>query len=211
MRDVVTDCDRLAAYPFDPQRATGVSGVVFGKIDIVPALTACNEAMLQYPSVARFVLQAGRVAFQQKDYVLARQYLEKAVAMGSGSSLGGLGALYQFGFGVAQDYSEARRWYEKGVAAGEPGAMYRLGFLYETGGGVAKDYGEARRLYEKAAVAGEPNAMRNLGNLYQNGNGIPQDKLTARKWYEKAAAAGDDKSTDILKTLDAASAQAQPR
>jgi uncharacterized protein len=66
-------------------------------------------------------------------------------------------------------------------------------------------------LYEKAAVAGEPNAMRNLGNLYQNGNGIPQDKLTARKWYEKAAAAGDDKSTDILKTLDAASAQAQPR
>jgi TPR repeat protein len=211
MRDVVTDCDRLAAYPFDPQRPTGVSGVVFGKIDIVPALKACNEAMRQYPDVARFVYQTGRITFQQGDYVLARQYFEKAVVKGSGSGRGALGTIYENGLGVQRDNDEARRWYEKGVAAGEPYSMNRLGFLYETGAGVAKDFGEARKLYEKAAAAGEPNAMRNLGNLYQNGNGVPQDKQTARKWYEQAAAAGDDKSKDLLKTLDAASAQAQPR
>ena len=211
MRDVVTDCDRLAGYPWDPHGAIGVSGALFGKIDIVPALTACNLAMRQYPDVARFVFQAGRVANQQKDFALARQYWEKATAMGSESGMAGLGALYQFGLGVPQDYNEARRLYEKSAAAGIPGGMNSLGLLYETGAGVAKDYNEARHWYEKAAAAGEPIAMRNLGNLYQNGNGVPQDKLTARKWYEKAAAAGDDKSKELLKTLDAASAQAQPR
>jgi uncharacterized caspase-like protein/tetratricopeptide (TPR) repeat protein len=185
MRNVVTDCDRLAAYPWDPHGANGVNGVAFGKIDIVPALTACNEAMRQYPDVARFVFQAGRIAFQQKDYVLARQYFEKAIAMGSDAGMAGLGLHYQYGLGVPQDYNEARRWYEKGVAAGIPGAMNSLGSLYETGTGVAKDYNEARKWYEKAAAVGEPNAMRNLGNLYQNGNGVPQDKVTARQWYEK--------------------------
>jgi TPR repeat protein len=53
--------------------------------------------------------------------------------------------------------------------------------------------------------------LRNLGNLYSNGNGVPPDKQTARKWYEKAVAAGDDKSKELLKTLDVSSAQAQPR
>jgi hypothetical protein len=149
MRDVVTDCDRLAAYPFDPQRPSGVSGVVFGKIDIVPALTACNEAMRQYPDVARFVYQAGRIANQQRDFVLARRYFEKAIAMGSGTGMGGLGTIYEYGQGVRQDYNEARRWYEKGVAAGQSYSMNRLGFLYETGAGVAKDYNEARGCTKK--------------------------------------------------------------
>jgi TPR repeat protein len=211
MRDVVTDCDRLAGYPWDPHGAIGVSGVLFGKIDVVPALTACNAAMRQYPDVARFVFQAGRVANQQKDFALARQYWEKATAMGSESGTAGLGALYQYGLGVPQDYNEARRLYEKSAAAGIPGGMNSLGLLYEAGAGVAKDFSEARRWYEKAAAVGEPNAMRNLGNLYQNGNGVPQDKLVARQWFEKAAAAGDDKSKELLKALDAASAQAQPR
>ena len=211
MRNVVTDCDRLAGYPWDPHGAIGVIGALFGKINIVPALTACNQAMRQYPDVARFVFQAGRIANQQRDFGLARQYWEKAVAMGSESGMAGLGALYQYGLGVPQDYNEARRLYEKSAAAGIPGGMNSLGFLYETGAGVAKDYNEARRWYEKAAAAGELNAMRNLGNLYQNGNGVPQDKATALQWYEKAAAAGDDKSKDILRGLDAASAQAQPR
>jgi uncharacterized caspase-like protein len=197
MRNVVTDCDRLAGYPWDPHGAIGVIGALFGKINIVPTLTACNQAMRQYPDVARFVFQAGRIANQQRDFGLARQYWEKAVAMGSESGMAGLGALYQYGLGVPQDYNEARRLYEKSAAAGIPGGMNSLGFLYETGAGVAKDYNEARRWYEKAAAAGELNAMRNLGNLYQNGNGVPQDKATALQWYEKAAAAGDDKSKDI--------------
>jgi Sel1 repeat/Caspase domain len=211
MRDVVTDCDRLASYPWDPNRPTGVSGVIFGKIDIPPALTACNQAMRQYPDVARFVYQAGRIANQQKDFVSARRFWEKAVAMGSETGMAGLGALYQYGLGVQQDYKEARRWYEKSAAMGIPGGMNGLGSLYETGAGVAKDYSEARRWYEKAAAVGEPNAMRSLGNLYQNGNGVAQDKQTARKWYEQAAAAGDDKSKDLLKTLDLGSAQSAPR
>ena len=40
--DLMTDCDRLAASPGDPQRPPTVAGVSLDKIDIVPALTACN-------------------------------------------------------------------------------------------------------------------------------------------------------------------------
>jgi TPR repeat protein len=186
-RDLVTDCDRLAAFRWDPDRPPGVIGVVFEKIDVVPALAACNDAMRQYPDVARFYYQAGRVALKQKDDVLARQYYEKAVSMGSEAGLVGIGTIYR----DAKDYAEARRWFEKAAAAGVPVAMNNLGNIYGTGLGVAKDYAEAGRWYEKAAVAGEPEAMTNLGELYRTGMGVAQDYAEARRWYEKAAAAGE--------------------
>jgi uncharacterized protein len=186
-RDLVTDCDRLAAFPWDPDRSPGVTGVVFEKIDVVPALAACNDAMRQYPDVARFYYQAGRVALKQKDDVLARQYYEKAVSMGSEAALVGIGTIYR----DAKDYAEARRWFEKAAAAGVPVAMNNLGNIYGTGLGVAQDYAEAGRWYEKAAVAGEPEAMTNLGELYRTGMGVAKDYAEARRWYEKAAAAGE--------------------
>jgi hypothetical protein len=52
--DLVTDCDRLAALPSDPQAPPSIPGILSPyQIDIVPALTACNAAMRQYPDVAR--------------------------------------------------------------------------------------------------------------------------------------------------------------
>ena len=190
-RDLVTDCDRLAAAPTDPQRPPSVPGVSVGKIDIVPALTACNATMRQYPDVARFAFQAGRIAQAQKDYVLARQLYEKAAAASEPGAMTDLGVLYQNGWGVTQDYAQARQWFEKGAAAGEPAAMNNLGVLYQNGWGVSKDYARARQWYEKAAAAGAPVAMNNLGVLYENGLGVPKDYTQARQWYEKAAAAGN--------------------
>jgi hypothetical protein len=112
--DLVTECDRLAANPLDPQRPPSVAGVLLDKIDIVPALTACNAAMHQYPDVGRFVYQAGRVAVAQKDYVLARQLFEKQAAAGNAAAMNGLGYLYSNGY---KDYVEAR---------GGPGCLNRF-------------------------------------------------------------------------------------
>ena len=84
--DLVTDCDRLAANPEDPQHQRSVPGVLINQIDIVPALKACDEAMRQFPSVVRFVYQAGRIAASQKDYERARQLYEKAAADGDAGS-----------------------------------------------------------------------------------------------------------------------------
>jgi TPR repeat protein len=188
--DLVTDCDRLAALPGDPQSPQGVTGIPIEQIDIVPALTACNAAMRQYPDVARFTFQAGRIAYAQKDYVQARELYEKAAAAGSKGALNGLGSLYQSGNGAPQDYAQALNWYQKAAAADVTYSFANIGNLYLNGWGVPKDYVEARKWFEKGAAAGQPNAMFYLGFLYQNGNGVAQDYAAARTWYEKAAAAG---------------------
>jgi TPR repeat protein/uncharacterized caspase-like protein len=186
--DLVTDCDRLAGHPVDSQRSQGAVGVVsIDTIDVVAALRACNDAMRQYPSVARFAYQAGRVAIAQKDFGAAHRLSRQAVDMGSKIAMVQIGVLYTNGWGVSKDYTQARQLYEKAAAAGEPLAMTDLGFLYTHGWGVSRDYTQARQLYERAVAAGEAAAMYNLGSLYQNGLGVTKDYTQARQLYEKAA------------------------
>ena len=199
--DTVTDCDRLAGNPADPMHARGIAGVRPNQIDIVPALTACNAAMKQYPDVAQFNYQAGRVASLQKDFVLARQLYEKAADAGYPASYLNLGYLYQLGNGVPKDYAEARRWFEKAVAANDAFGMNALGILYETGNGAPKDPVEARKWYEKAAASGASNAMVNLGRLYRDGTGVVMDPGQARTWFERAAAAGEPGGMTSLASL----------
>jgi TPR repeat protein len=199
---LVTDCDRMAAHPSDEQRPPGVTGVLaYAAIVIIPALKACNDAMRQYPDVARFVFQAGRVALAQKDYTGARRLFEQATSMGSKAAINGLGVLYINGWGVAKDYAQARQWLEKGAAADEPLAMVNLGRLYANGWGVSQDYGRARQWFEKAAAKGEPSAMTQTANLYFNGWGVTKDYALARQWLEKGAAVGEPGSMNGLGLL----------
>jgi uncharacterized caspase-like protein len=105
--DLVTDCDRLAGHPVDSQRSQGTVGVVgINTSDVVAALLACNDAMRQYPSVARFVYQAGRVALVQKDFGAVNRLSEQAVDMGSKIAMVQIGFLYANGLGVATDYTQ---------------------------------------------------------------------------------------------------------
>jgi TPR repeat protein len=197
----VTDCDRLAANPTDAQRAKSVKGVRITDIQIVPALAACNQAMQQYPDVARFVFQAGRVAQAQKDYVLARQLYEKAASMNHAASYINLGALYYQGNGAPKDYDAARTWYEKAVAANDAVGFNAIGYLYEQGNGEPKDYAQARAWYEKAIAAGVPLASANLGRLYMDGNGVPKDLARAKGLFETAANAGEPSGMRSLGVL----------
>jgi TPR repeat protein len=188
--DLQTECDRLAASPLDEQRPRGVVGVPPGQIDIVPALAACDSAMRDFPDVARFAYQAGRIAGQQKDFARARELYEKAASKGSIASANNLGALYNEGNGVSKDYGVARAWFEKAANGGFPRAMANLGRMYQNGQGVAVDFIEARKWYQKAAAANDQNGLNGLGYLYERGSGVPKDALQARRWYDKAAAEG---------------------
>jgi len=199
--DIVSDCDRQAANPADPQRPREMAGVKLGEIQIVPALAACSQAMRQYPDVARFIYQAGRVAQVQNDYATARQLYEKAAGMNYAASYVNLGQLFQMGNGVPKDYGEARKWYEKAVAADDPAGLHAMGWLYEQGNGVAKDYVEASKWYEKAIAAGLTAANANLGRLYVNGFGVPKDLLRARSLLETGAAAGEPVAMRLLGLL----------
>jgi TPR repeat protein len=196
--DVVTDCDRLASNRDDPRHPKNVPGLFFFQIDTVAALTACNNAMRQYPDVARFIYQAGRVAQAEKDFGLARELFERAASLGYPASYINLGGLYYTGAGVTKDYVAARSWYEKAIAADDPVGFNGLGQIYEFGYGVPKDFVEARKNYEKAANAGIPIAMFNLGRLYLDGNGVAKDPGRARNLFETATATGEPAAMRML-------------
>jgi tetratricopeptide (TPR) repeat protein len=187
---LITDCDRLAAMPYDTGHAPSLPGVEPEKINIAAATAACNDAMARYPDVMRFVFEAGRVANARKDYAEARRLWEQAAAAGYVMAMNNIGGMYEGGEGVRQNYAEAVRWYSKAADAGEPIAMIDLGWQYETGHGVAKDLARARQLYETAGKAGVPAGTNNLGLLYLSGKGVKRDYAEAQRLFEQAAAMG---------------------
>jgi hypothetical protein len=189
--DLITDCDRLAAMPYDTGHAPSLAGVEFEKINVTAASAACNDAIAQYPDVARFTFEAGRVSGARKDYAEARRLYDKAASAGYAMAMNNIGGIYEGGEGVARNDAESVRWYSKAVAAGEPIAMVNLGWQFEHGHGVAQDLAEARRLYETAAKAGVPAGMNNLGLLYLRGHGVPRDYAAARRLFERGIALGD--------------------
>jgi Caspase domain/Sel1 repeat len=199
--DLITDCDRLAAMPYDTGHPHSLHGVEVDKIEFVAAAAACNDAIQRYPDVVRFVFEAGRVATARKDFAEARRRYEQAAAAGYAMAMNNLGGVYEGGDGVPQNYAEAARWYGKAVAAGEPIAMVDLGWLYETGHGLTRDYAEARRLYEAAAKAGVPAGMNNLGLLYMYGKGVARDYAEAKRLFEQGAALGEASAMNGLGAL----------
>ncbi|WP_426435973.1 caspase family protein [Bradyrhizobium genosp. P] len=187
-RDLITDCDRLAAMPNDLGHDPSLAGVETDKIKIPEATAACNAAMQAYPDVGRFAFEAGRVASARKDYAEARRMFDKAVAAGYPLALHNIGVMYESGDGVPLSNAEAARWYKKAVALGEPIAMVDLAWLYQAGEGVAKDCAEAIRLNEAAVQAGNPDAMNNLGLLYLRGTCIRRDYAEAHRLFESCIA-----------------------
>jgi hypothetical protein len=197
----VTDCDRLAASPYDTSRPSRVVGIDVAKIDPGAAMAACDDATRRYPDVARFAFQAGRAAEAGKDYTRAASFYRAAIEKGSSFAMANLGLLYEYGRGVAQDYAEARKWCEKGAELGEPGAMNCLGILYYRGWGVTQNYSEARSWYEKGSALGDANATYNLGLIYERGRGVAIDREQAQKLYQKAADAGSEEAKAGLKNF----------
>jgi TPR repeat protein len=199
--DLITDCDRLVAFPSDTGQSADLKGIELDKIDIPSAMLACNAAMKQYPDVMRFVFEAGRVAYARKDYAQARTLYEKAFAGGYAIAANGLGNLYSDGQGVPKDMAQAAQWYKKAADASEPAAMDALAWLYEIGSGVPKSCSEAIRLYDVSGKLGLSASINNMGLMYLKGACVQRDYAEARRWFEQAIALGDGEAMNNLGTL----------
>jgi len=186
----VTECDLLAAHPFDQQKNPEVSGVKIQFLNTTLATRACERAVEDFPEALRFPLQLGRGYEKAKRYDEAHRLYLKAAELGNAQAMHNLGFQYATGQGVPRDYALARKWFSEAAALGNAAAMLHLGQLYANGLGVHRDYGEARRLFAQAADRGIPIAMIYLGELYASGSGVPQDYNEARQWYRKAAQLG---------------------
>jgi TPR repeat protein len=186
----ITDCDRLAASPYDQDRPSGVAGVANNRSIDAAAAAACDDAMRRYPDVARFAYEAGRAAYGRGDYAAALAFFNTAIAKGSAAALAGLGVLYVEGSGVALNYDKAREQFEKGAERGDPRSISDLGAIYGRGLGVPQNYDKARSLHQKAAALGVAESMYRLGFLYRDGLGGERSYGSAIYWFEKAARAG---------------------
>lgn len=78
----VTECDRLAAHPSDPDKLTeGVATAALMQA-LAPAIAACEQAVAADPDNPRLNYQLGRVLFYNQEYARGFRHVEKAAALG---------------------------------------------------------------------------------------------------------------------------------
>ena len=105
----VTDCDKLAASPDDPQRKA--PGVALSKIKPKMAIPACETAVGKFPNDARFNFQLGRAYSRAKNYQTAVEHYKKSAEQDYLSAQFNLGTMYYNGHGTAKDYVRAYMWF----------------------------------------------------------------------------------------------------
>jgi len=94
----ITECDRLAAHPSDPNHAG--DGVSSGDVDTRKAITACEAAVAKWPENPRFHYQLGRALVYDADKVngdtsLGIAHLEHASDMQYPQAMFVLGLMYR--------------------------------------------------------------------------------------------------------------------
>jgi TPR repeat protein len=182
-------CDRLAAFPDDPDKPAGVAGnYEIPRDEIATALKACKAAAHAAGATHRTWFELGRAYEFSRQHGEAAKAYRKAIEAGSTSAMVGLGGLYAKGAGVKADPAEARKLFEQAATAGNSLGMINLGSVYGAGIGVPVDFAKARSWFEKAAAANSAEAMFQLGMMTQDGDGGPKDDVAAKAWFEKAAA-----------------------
>jgi hypothetical protein len=91
----VTECDRLAAHPSDPDRVA--PGVAQRSVDLPAAIAACQAAVAADPANPRLNYQLGRVLAYAGRGRESRPYRQAAVAAGYPQALFVVGFITLFG------------------------------------------------------------------------------------------------------------------
>lgn len=181
-------CDRLAAYPSDPDKPADIKGVVsIAAGDIETAIKFCRQAAASSGKASRrFSFQLGRAYEANRQSQEAIAAYRRAANQGSTSAMANLASLDKGAGGMRS--GESRKMFERAAEAGDPVALSNLAMTYATGDGVPVDYVKARSLFAQAAEANNADAMFQLGLMTEQGDGGPKDDAAARALYEKAAA-----------------------
>ncbi len=161
-----SNCDRAAASPEDPDRAS--AGQRLEDIAVEVAEAACTAEASAPDHLARFDYEMGRAYFAKGDLPAARRLFETAVMRGyRGARLDLADLLLR---APRTEAPLALSLYEKAWSDGVTAAAYHLGSLYEHGiaaasapnATLAADVSAAWRWYAKGADALEPNALARL-------------------------------------------------
>lgn len=121
-----TECDRLTAHPWDPQKLT--EGIYWNKVPAARAVLACRLAVRANPS-PRNMFQYARALAKSKEFSMAAEWYRKSADQGYVQAQYALGDVYEFGEGVQVNFIVAQNWYRKAAAQGYSHAADRLSRL----------------------------------------------------------------------------------
>jgi tetratricopeptide (TPR) repeat protein len=125
-----SECDELAAHPWDPQKIA--KGRYWNQVPGERAVVAC-EAAIRGESNARNMFQYARALAKVKRFDEAAQWYSKAASLGYAQAQYAFGDVYEFGEGVLLNYEAAQKWYQRAADQGYVHATKRLTRLREAG------------------------------------------------------------------------------
>jgi len=137
----------------------------------------------------------------ERDFELARKYLEMASEQGHAQSYFKLGYIYEKGLDIVSDFEKAKRYYELSCDFGDAWAANSLGALYHDGHLGEKDFEKAMEYYLLAVERGNIVANYNIAEIYLQGRGRAVDLEQAVEWFTKAADRGDLMAAQKLRRL----------
>ena len=118
----ITECDRLASHPRDPDRVT--TGVPSSDVDIAAGIAACEAAVKANPDNARVHYQLGRVYFYADQVERAMPHLEIASAASHRQAMFVLGYILDTGLkGVDKDTCRTETLWARSARAGRLAAL----------------------------------------------------------------------------------------
>jgi TPR repeat protein len=90
-----------------------------------------------------------------RDFVSAREWLDKAASQGCIDAYVNIGVMYEIGMGVERSDSEALNWYKRAATAGHAFGMWKLGAFYLEGrGGLPRDTRRGEALQQEVRSMG---------------------------------------------------------
>jgi len=134
-------------------------------------------------------LQAGKRAYEQKDYGSAMKTLAPLAQQGNVDAEVFLGKMYMLGQGVPKDADLALKWFRAAADQGNAAGEFFLGAMYLL---PAKDVPQGLRWLRLSAEQGTPDAQLLLGMAYLKGTDAPHDLIEADMWLRLAASQGDN-------------------
>jgi len=145
--------------------------LAFSLISVIPALAD---------------LEAGKRAYEQRDYTTALKELKLLAEQGNAEAEALLGLMYNLGRGVPLDVDQAMKWFKAAADQGNAEGQCRLGSLY-----LKTDTAQGLRLLKLSAEQGFADAYLMLGLAYMNLKDAPLDLVQADMWLQLAAAGKD--------------------
>lgn len=182
VRPAIHPCDAAAAEPFDLQGVA--AGRLPNEIDPPAALRACNEAVRQYPQVARFEHQLGRAHLAARAVQDGWRHFEAAAEHGHVRSLYQMGYLHRLGVGRPASDTTAVEMFRRGAERGDPYGIYDYGKALFHGRGIAQNASTGLDMMLRAADMGHTYAMNELGYIFVSGAGMPTDTERGLRFYQ---------------------------